>query len=280
VRSAIVGVFLLLGSSAMAQEETAPPPPPWNHTLVGGFTITQIALKDWSQGGEDALAWTLTLDGKSAYDQEKYNWENTYKLAFGQTKLGSQGVRKTDDKINLSSTLIYKIGTLVNPYVGATFKTQFAKGFNYTDVGKVALSQFLDPAYLTQSAGVGFQPREEFKTRLGLALREIITRDFNGFTDDPKTAKIEKSDIDGGLESVSDVSWKLMEDVLYTSKLEIFMPFSDVGATSFNLDNKVAMKVNKYITANINLQIIDDETASKKTQVKEALAIGLSYSFL
>ena len=134
--------------------------------------------------------------------------------------------------------------------------------------------------FITKSAGVGIQPRQEVKTRLGLALREILTRDFNGFSDDPETGKIEKTDIDGGLESVTDVEWKVMEDVLYTSKLSIFMPLADVGATSFNFDNKVAMKVNKYITANINVQIIDDETASKKTQIKEALAIGLSYSFL
>lgn len=282
MKKQLICAALLVGWVPLwAQDKAASEPsPPWNHTLVGGVTLTQIALKDWAQGGEDALAWTVTVDGKSVYENARYNVDNTYKFAFGQTKLGSQGVRKTDDKISLASTLTYKIDKYINPYVAATAKTQFAKGYNYAETGKTALSQFFDPAYFTQSAGVGFKPRSEIKTRLGVALREILTRDYNHFSDDPETAKIEKSAVDGGLESVTEAEWKVMEDVLYTGKLEIFAPISDFGATSVDFDNKVALKVNRYVTVNINVQIINDESASKKTQIKEALAVGLSYSFL
>jgi hypothetical protein len=101
--------------------------------------LNQVALKDWSGGGEDALSWTLSVEGKSELTKERYDWSNAYKFAFGQTKLGDQGIRKTDDKIDLESILTYKMGTLINPYVGATLKSQFAKGFVYGDAGKVAI---------------------------------------------------------------------------------------------------------------------------------------------
>ncbi len=64
-------------------------------------------------------------------ETEKISWNNTYKFAFGQTRLGDQGVRKTDDKIDLETVLTYKLGTMINPYFGATFKSQFASGYPY-----------------------------------------------------------------------------------------------------------------------------------------------------
>ncbi|MFT5088343.1 MAG: hypothetical protein ACI8PG_002704, partial [Planctomycetota bacterium] len=184
----IACVLAALCGTLQAQEA----PAPWKHSLAGAVNLTQVALKDWAQGGEDALAWALTLNGGSTYATDKVDWNNTYKLAFGQSKLGDQDVRKTDDKISLGTTLTYKVGTYLNPYVGATMKTQFAHGYDYSGPSEVGISQFFDPAYFTQSAGVGYQPIPEVKTRLGLAMREIFTRDFNSFSDDGSTAKIEK----------------------------------------------------------------------------------------
>ena len=179
--------LLLLPNAVQAED---PEFEGWKHRLVGTVTATQVSLKDWAGGGEDALAWNLNLEGKSQFKptEQKFDWTNTYKFAFGQTKLGDQGIRKTDDKIDLESVLTYMIDFFVDPYISATAKSQFAKGYEYTDPGKIAISQFFDPAYLTQSAGVGYQPTPEIKTRLGVAVREIITRDFNRFSDDAATA--------------------------------------------------------------------------------------------
>jgi len=274
----LVPLLGLLAFGAQAQEEAAAPL--WTHQLVGGFNLTQVALKDWSGGGDDALAWAVSLNGKSTYKKDKIDWVSTYKFAFGQTKLGDQAIRKTNDKIDLETTMTYKMGVYVNPYVASTVKSQFAKGYNYADIGKIPVSQFFDPAYLTQTAGFGYEPIEQVKTRLGVGLREILTRDFNGYADDGDTDKIEKIAIDAGIESVTNAEWQLAENILLTSKLEIFGPLTDLGATTIRSDNNVAFKVNKYVTANFDLQMVQDDAANTKTQVKEALSVGLSYSFL
>ncbi len=252
----------------------------WKHSLAGAVNLTQVALKDWAQGGEDALAWALTLNGKSTYTKEKIDWNNTYKFAFGQSKLGDRDVRKTDDKISLGTTLTYKVGNYVNPYVGATFKTQFARGYNYSGPSERGISQFFDPAYFTQSTGVGYQPISPVKTRLGLALREIFTRDFNSFSDDAKTAKIEKRKFDGGFEAVVETEWPINQTTLFSSKLEVFAPVKELGDTSIGFDNTLSIKAGKFVTVNLNVQIVDDATASKETQIKQAIALGLSYVFL
>jgi len=261
---------------AQAQEQASA----WQHQLASGVNFSQVAFKDWAQGGEEALNWTLIINGTSKRDSEKIAWNSTYKFAFGQTKLGAQGVRKTDDKIDLETVLTYKLDTVINPYFGATLKTQFASGYQYGDIAKVGVSQFFDPAYLTQSAGAGYRPIEEVQLRVGLALREIATRDFNGFSDDPATAKIEKLKLDGGLEAAVDGSWQLSENTLLTSKLGVFAPLQAFDETAINFDNTVTVKAGKYLNVNFNLQIVDDATAGPKTQVKETVAVGLNYTFL
>ena len=274
-------LFFSITFTVYAQDTTKVPDWGWKHSLVGGLNLTQVAFTDWAQGGENALAWGLSLEGKSVNDLEKSNWSNSYKFAFGQARLGNLGLRKTDDKIDLETVLTYKFGTYVNPYAAATLKSQFAQGYKYDGVGnKTPVSRFFDPGYLTQSVGAGYQPIPEIKTRFGAALREILTSEFTGYADDPTTTAIEKTRVDGGLESVTEVEWKIDDNILFTSKLELFAPFKTIDEIVVRNDNTIAAAVNKYITVNLNVQLINEKRISPRTQIKETLAIGLTYRLL
>ncbi len=270
--------YLLQNTISFAQTDTTKSP--WKHTIVSGLNLSQVAYKDWTQGGENSLAWTVSIDGKSEQEHEKTLWTNNYKFAFGQTKIGNQEIRKTEDKIDLESVFIYKMGTYINPYVAATLKTQFAKGYDYSATPTKEVSQFFDPAYLTQSAGLGYQPFAELKTRLGLGVREIITSQFTSYADDPATLKVEKTKVEGGIESVTNLELKLDDNILFTSKLELFDAFSKLDEVIVRSDNTFAAKVSKYIVVNLNIQLINERASSPRTQIKESLSLGLSYTLL
>ncbi len=274
-------LVLFFCSSVFLVSQTEPPKPDWTHTLVSGFTVTQVSHTNWAQGGENALAYTLTFDGKSVRDVTTTNWSNSYKIAYGQTRLGSKGLRKIEDKIELESVLTYKIGTSINPYASATFKSQFDDGFKYDDVAntKVKTSSRFDPAYLTQAVGLGYQPYENVKTRLGAALREVLS-DAQGYADDPATTTVETSKVEGGLESVTDVSWQFEENILFVSKLEMFAPFNHLDVVIVRSDNMLVAKVNSYISVNLNVQLINNAHITPRTQVKQTLAMGLTYTLL
>jgi hypothetical protein len=279
MKTRLTFMLCLIALSAFAQQpDTTKAKKPWTHSLAGGLNLTQISFNDnWAQGGENALAYAVNLLGKAANDLPKTNWTTSYKFAFGQTKLGEGSIRKADDKIDLETLLTYKLGTYVNPYVAATLKTQFAKGFDYTAEPDTAVSKFFDPGYLTQSAGLGYQPIPQIKTRLGAALREVITSEFVGYADGQKTK------VEGGLESVTEVNWQLQSNLLFTGKVELFDPFKDLKKVVVRSDNTLAAKISKYVSVNFNVQVIKEpgENVSQgKTQVKQALAIGLSYTFL
>lgn len=251
---------------------------PWTHKLVGAVTANQVALKDWSQGGDNSFSWGYSLNGTSQRVEGDFTWQTGYKFAFGQNKLGDQAIRKVVDKLEVETVLGWNSGRPVDPYVKATLKTQSFRGYKYAESSRTAVADFFDPAYLTQSAGIGTKPIEQATTRFGLALREIITRDFNSYADDKETVEVEKVRVDGGLESVTDASWQLRDNIQISSKLEIFMPITDPGDVSIGNDATLAVKLSEYITLNVNLEVIKNPTASDEVQVKQTTALGLRYS--
>jgi len=253
----------------------------WSHNVVTGVNLTQVSFKDWVQGGENALSYTLWFTAMSTQEMEKTHWSNALKLAFGQSRLGSQGLRKTDDEIYFETLLIYKLGVYINPYAAGTFRTQFTSGYKYEDAGtRTEVSKIFDPAYLTQSVGAAYQPIPEVTTRLGVAMREVLTSDFPGYADDPKTPEVEKTRVEGGIESVTDAEWKFAENMKFTSKLALFAPFKTLDEIILRNDNTITAKVNEYVNVSFNVQFIHDVTVTRRTQVKEVLAIGISYTLL
>jgi hypothetical protein len=271
----------VLNAQSPAQQTPDSSQRAWKHSVVSGLTLTQVSFKDWAQGGEDALAWTVRLDGKSVLEDTTFSWGNTYKMSYGQAKIGSQDTRKTEDRLEFESVLTYKLGTEVNPYVGVTMKTQFAEGVTFDAAGKATpVSRFFDPGYLTQSAGFGYRPSAEFKTRLGAAVREIVTSVYTEYANEPSTpiADRVKVKVDGGIESVTDGELKLDDNLLFRTKLELFSPIRKLKEVTMRMDNTLTANVSKYVVVILNVQLINDVNASTRMQVKEVLALGLSYT--
>jgi len=277
----LFAAFTVRGS---AQTPVSAPPASdtsWKHSVVSSFTMTQVKLKDWAAGGEDAISWTGRLDGKSILNDTAYVWGNSYKLVYGQAKLGSGDVQKVEDRIEFESIYTYKLGIHVNPFVSASLKTQFTEGVTTDATGKVApVSQFFDPAYLIQSVGFGYQPVKEVRTRLGAGVREIVTSKYRQYANSPSVPVADwvKVSVDGGIESVTDVEWKPQADVLVRSNLGLFAPIRRISEVTMRMDNTMMINIAKYFVVVVNVQLINDLNASTRTQIKEVVAFGLTYT--
>jgi hypothetical protein len=278
----IVLLLFIIAGTALAQESKPAVPAladtSWKHTMIVSANITQISFTDWSQGGENALAYALFLEGKSTYAVDFIEWVNSYKFGYGQARLGSQSIRKTDDKINLESVLTYKIGTYVNPFASASLNTQFTEGVMYDAAGHATpVSNFFDPGYLTQTLGAGYQSIPEVKTRLGAAIRETIAKKYAMayIGDSTETVKVE-----GGVESVTEVAWTVMENVVLNAKLEIFAPIKQFDRMTVRSDNTLSAKVNKYISMNLNVYLLNDPQVQARTQIKQTLALGFNFTLM
>jgi len=278
----ILTVIILFAANMFAQDKPAEAPKyGWQKEMVGGVNLTQTSFDNWAQGGENSFAWQLYLNYKFINDQQKTNWANSGKFSYGSTKTGDLGARKSVDELKVESVFTYKWGTYINPFVAVTGETQFAPGYDYGVEPKIKISKFLDPGYFRESAGFGYQPNTIVKTRLGVALKQTITSSYPvPYADDPATSEIEKTKNEVGAESVTDISWKIAENTLYTSKLELFSTLEALNETDVNWDNVFTTKVSKYVNFNFNFKMFYDRDISKKRQIKQAIALGLTYAFL
>ena len=90
----------------------------------------------------------------------------------------------------------------------------------------------------------------------------------------------EKTRIEYGAESVTDLEYKVSENILFKSKVEMFSNLEALNEVDVNWDNLVTAKVSEYINVSFNLNLFYDRDISKIRQIKQTLAVGLSYSFL
>ncbi len=279
-KSIAVIISLLLTQAGFAQK--ADTTSIWKKNVVGNLNLTQASFSNWEKGGDNSLAWQLKFDSKFEMDAEKWNWATTGKFELGFAKVGGNEARKSSDIVDIETVVTKKLGKLLNPFVAATVKSQFVAGFKFDDTAetKTQVSKFMDPGYFTQSAGIGYKPNDNFQSRLGFTLKETLTSDFPQYADDADTPEIEKTRIEPGVSSVTDLKWKIHENVAYVSKLNVFSDMKSVNRIDVLLENQVIMKVTKYLNVNVSVDVLYDKDVTDKTQLKEVLAIGLVYQFM
>jgi hypothetical protein len=61
-------------------------------------------------------------------------------------------------------------------------------------------------------------------------------------------------------------------------RLELFAPFQSLDRIIVRNDYSIVAKVNKYISTGLTLDIINDVNVSARTQMKQALSLGLTYT--
>jgi len=273
-------IFLFILPTLTFSEEQQKKEEIWKKQIITGFTITQVSYSNWVKGGENAVSWTTNVDMKFEKDDKKINWNTVGKFAFGQTKQQNLEIRKSVDKIDASSVYTYKYKKILNPFLGVSMLTQFATGYDYSKTPKVPKSNFFDPIYLEQSAGAGFLFNPSFNTRIGIAIREIVSKSYAkwGYTDNPDTPEIEKCKIEKGITSVTAVYKKIAENLLIDSKLEMFSKLDGIINVDIKFENTLTAMVAKYISVKFETLIYYDRDISKQIQTKQTLGMGLTFN--
>lgn len=251
----------------------------WNPSGVVGINLSQIAFKDWTQGGTNALAYTLFSNFGVIYFDNPWKWRTYLKAAYGRTKLEDQGYRTTDNELYFESIVTRKIGWALDPYFAVTIRSAITKGFDYEPDPAIQIVDLFDPGYFTEAFGFQYAHGEVFSSRLGIAIQQTIADKFAAiYTDDPETAELEKFKFDTGIESVSEVKYNFYDNMTYLSFLRLFSRFNSLDVWDVRWDNTIAAKVNNYITVNFNVVLVHEISQSRRTQFKEALNIGIVYS--
>ncbi len=252
------------------------------------LNVSQGSLTNW-QGGGDKSSFSIVsfLNLFAFYKKEKNEWDNTLDLGYGFINTTSLGTRKSDDRIDLLSKYGYQVSK--HWYAGAlfNFRSQFTDGFEYAkDVNgaeaKTKTSGLLAPAYVLLSLGFNFKPSNSFSIFLSPVTERLILVNNDYLSSKGaygvKPGKKIKNEIGAFLSA--EFNKEIAKNVVYKSR---FDAFSNYRNKPQNIDifwtNILALKVNQYLSANIILDLLYDDDAIGKLQVRQLLGVGFSAKF-
>jgi hypothetical protein len=288
VISGLIVIAVLMAAISLSAE-------PWSKSLDLNFTMTQNSYSDsWTGGEAGSISWVSNANGTFQKQMsQKFNFKNTTKLSFGQTHIQDKDTKqwakpiKSTDLIDIENVGKFTMGWLVDPYASLRFETEFYDG------SVSSIKRYFSPAKITESAGLARTitktPANEVNTRLGFALRQIITSVVKGDTLLKQTES--KSTNDGGIESVTDAKFTLTKTLSLVSKLSLYKALfysksKDLKGTpqanywkmvDVNWENQFSAAVAKYVTVSLYAQLLYDKEISKRGRFKETLALGLTY---
>jgi len=263
----------------------------WVLKGVTGLNMSQTAMANWSAGGENSIAGNAYLNASLTHKKGNWLWVTNMVLDYGLSKTKSQGMRKSSDKIGLSTQLGYSTDNVWFYTLMGDLNTQFAKGYDYPDK-EHQISNFFAPAYSNIALGMEWRPKSNYSLLLSPVSTKMtfVTDDYlsdlGAFGVDPG----DHFKIEGGAFVKARAELPVMENVNLITTADSFTPYSkDFGNIDVNWDVLISMKINKVLSATINttlkydndVKTFDDNGVKKgaKVQFKEVLGIGLAYNF-
>ena len=263
----------------------------WVLKGVTGLNMSQTAMANWSAGGENSIAGNAYLNASLTHKKGNWLWVTNMVLDYGLSKTKSQGMRKSSDKIGLSTQLGYSTDNVWFYTLMGDLNTQFAKGYDYPDK-EHQISNFFAPAYSNIALGMEWRPKSNYSLLLSPVSTKMtfVTDDYlsdlGAFGVDPG----DHFKIECGAFVKARAELPVMENVNLITTADFFTPYSkDFGNIDVNWDVLISMKINKVLSATINttlkydndVKTFDDNGVKKgaKVQFKEVLGIGLAYNF-
>ena len=82
---------------------------------------------------------------------------------------------------------------------------------------------------------------------------------------------------EAGVEAVSQLDRELFTNVHLQSTLSLFAAFNQANRPDLYFENLLTLKVNAWLSTNLELVTIYDTNISRELQLKQVLSVGLSF---
>lgn len=250
----------------------------WTPSFVVGLGINQIEFTNWVKGGDNSISWTLAGDFRYDYYGSPWIFKNEVRAAYGRTKIGGGTYRTTDNDLYIEAVASYNLGWAVSPFISNSIRSQVARGFDYKVSPETEIANLFDPGYITQTIGFTYDKYSNIVTRFGIGFQEIFTNKFRQYSDPANMSKAFR--FETGIESVTDVNYKIDDNIAYTGKIRLFTQFKSLDVWDIRFENNIAAKITKYINVSFIYYVVYEVAQTPYTQAREGLQIGIVYNIL
>lgn len=283
--------FIYLSANSMAQViisdsaavDTIKKPKHWSVIAKNSVMFNQAAFSNWVGGGANNVGWLGSVNYNLTYEKDRNLWENIIILNYGQNTTKGVGTRKTQDVINFSTNYGRQFSKSWYVSAGASLQSQFSGGFedgNNPEAKKI--SNFMAPGYSNAGLGITYRPNDNLtvtfrpaNARFTFVLdKELQLAGNYGLKNDGDSFLMQFGFYGNAVYKV-----KLMENIEMTNTGSIFSNYLDNPdhmVLSYNM--LLNMKINRFISSIVTLDLLYDHNQIQKTQLKQTLGIGFAYN--
>jgi len=279
----IVVLLLLCGFVAKAQETKTDSLKNWKTEGKATLLFNQSSFSNWISGGENAVAGNLNINYLFNYKKANWTWNNTVNIAYGINDSKSNGTRKTEDRIEWKTLAGYKKDKNWYYSFFLNFQTQFTSGYDYKKDpnGLTPISKAFAPAYLNFGPGVLYEKSANLKINLAPATSKLTIVTDETLSNQGAYGVKQGKQVKEDLGFFASIFYKrtVMENVEMVNVLSFYVNYlENIKNIDFDYQLKFIMKVNKYMSTNLNFQFVYNDDALSRLQFKEIFGIGFNYA--
>jgi len=272
------------------------------------FLINQTAFSNWDAGGDNSLSGSIKVNYDFDYKKGPWLLDNKLLASYGVNITKDDGLRKTDDRIELNS-ILGKDTKWENWYFSffMNFRTQFTDSYDYEDdwldqapPGEIrnnedfATSGFFKPAYWQFGPGMLWKKSNNLSVNIApltSKLTFLTGEKFSYNDDDPNNVRYDSSnDIEtNGVAPGENLLYEfginirtyykidLMENVSFENILTLYSNYLD-RPQNVDLDYTMnfVLTINKWLSTDLTFQTIYDDNAFSGFQVREVFGLGVN----
>ena len=259
-------------------------------TKRGNVTVllNQTGFSDWVGGGTNNFSATIKFDYEWEYKDKGWDWLTNVESAFGIAKYkNAPFARKIDDRILIQSIVGKEFTRNLSFSAFFNFTSQIGNGFKYKKDSenneiRELTTRIFSPAYFQIGSGFLWKKDEKLWVNYSpIASRLILVS--KKFTDDLLenetyfgVSQNKSSRYELGANLTFHSEGKLLENVNYKQDLKLFSNYIE-EASNIDLDYlaQIEINVNPLLTTQLIFQLIYDDNAVSRLQVREVFGVGV-----
>ena len=261
----------------------------WSYSGKASLLFNQAAFSQWASGGVNNISLGFSVDYDVHYRENGWSWDTKSSGSYGLSYIqGDKFLKKTNDRLEINSLLGKEFSDTWSYSTILNFKSQIAHGYRFgtNEEGEETRSlrtQFFSPAYL--QFGVGLYWKKSTDLWLNIApFTQRITFVSRQFTQDLAEDKAYFGVSKGNSHlfelgaSISGIyKFEVLENIFIENRLALYTDYLG-KPKNIDLDYSLTatMKVNEYISTQLEVQLVYDDNAVQNLQIREVFGVGLS----
>ena len=281
-------IIILITSVNIYSQEIVEKDSLW--TKRGNVTVllNQTGFSDWVGGGTNNFSGTIKFDYEWEYRNKGWDWLSNVESAFGLAKYkNAPFARKIDDRILIQSIVGKEFTRNLSFSAFFNFTSQIGNGYKYKkddDNNEIRelTTRIFSPAYFQIGSGFLWKKDEKLwvnyspiASRLILVSKKFtdgLSENESYFGVSPN--KSSRYELGANLTFHSEGS--LLENVNYKQDLKLFSNYLE-DASNIDLDYlaQIEINVNPLLSTQLIFQLIYDDNAVTRLQVREVFGVGV-----